>query len=617
MCGIIGFVGSGLQGVNLQDLLECIGHRGPDGRGVVDGMTHGISYFLGHTRLSILELSEAGSQPMRSADGRWLLSYNGEIYNHLDLRARLTRIDWRGRSDTETLLEAIAEWGVEETLPQLNGMYAFAALDLQRGQLYLARDPFGIKPLYLARKGQGFAFASEIRGLGAMGLDTRRLDRNSLATLLALRFIPSPYTMLSNVERLRPGHFLKVTLPTLQERVSVFSTPTATRFQGNFQEAVEAYEFALKQAVDRQMMSDVPVGVLLSSGVDSALISAIASQRGASLKAFTVGYEGDFPGCEIEGASETAKHLGIPHESIRVGPLEMLDAFPKVVRHVEEPTGTTSILSLWFLAQFARRQVAVVLTGQGSDEPLGGYRRYQAEVVRHMLGKAGLGSALESLAGLWSPRNELVGRIFRSSRERVTAMRFLRTYEMLFEEDRRSIAGPGLMGRELEAIEYWLAWLGNAGEDDADRMMRLDSRMNLSDDLLLNGDKITMAFSLEARVPMLDLDLIRLIESFPRSYRVSLGKTKIVHKALAGRILPPSLVHRKKLGFPMPFLEWSQTIWKSRIEETLLDPGNPIYLELSRPPIEKLWREHLAGTDHSRGIFTLLSLGYWWSEHAG
>lgn len=615
MCGIIGVVGARARELDFRKALASIEHRGPDGRGHFHGTAQGVPFLIGHTRLSIVELSAAGAQPMHSADGRWVLTYNGEIYNHLELRNRLVQRNWRGRSDTETLVEAIAEWGIEATLPQLNGMFAFCAMDLWNGAVYLARDPFGIKPLYLARHGEGIAFASEIRALSAIGVDTKRLDRDSLATLLALRFVPSPSTLLSDVERMRPGHYLKLDLPSMAREESSYAAPTRSRFKGNFQDAVEAYEIAFRKAIDRQMMSDVPIGVFLSSGVDSALISAVASQAGAPLKTFTVGYEGDLPGCEISGASETARFLGIPHESIRVGPHEMFEAFPKVVRQIEEPTGTTSILSLWFLSEFARRQVTVVLTGQGSDEPLGGYRRYQGEIARSVLSRVGLERALESLGGLMNPRNELLGRIFHSIREKESAKRFLRTYEMLFEQDRLAITGSLIKGRELQAIQYWLDWLDQTGDDDADRMMRIDSRMNLSDDLLLNGDKISMAFSLEARVPMLDLDLIHLIESLPRKYRVTLGRTKIVHKALASRILPQSLVQRRKLGFPMPFLEWSQTIWKSKIEETLLDPGNPIYRELSRAPVEKLWREHLAGTDHSRGIFTLLSLGFWWSEH--
>jgi len=611
MCGIFGVVSDRGEELDLAAARLALAHRGPDGHGLAEETLGPTRVRFGQTRLAIVDLSQAGAQPMYSRDRRWLVAFNGEIFNHAELREGLPGCPWRGHSDTETLVECLARHGFEATIGRLNGQFAMAAADLAEGICYLARDPFGIKPLYHADWGRGIAFASELRGLRAMGIRAGDLDSASVATLLALRYVPSPHTIFLGIRRLGPGHYLKLRLADAAQATAPFIHPTRERFAGSFPEAVEAYGAALQRAVERQMMSDVPVGVLLSGGVDSALVSAAALKAGRRLKTFTVGYELQGRASELEGAADTARIIGVPNFGLRLSERDLLETLPKVARQVEEPLGTTSMLSLWHLCRFAREQVTVVLTGQGGDEPLGGYRRYQSEVFRSLAGRFGLEPLCAWLARWGSPRSEGPGRFFRAMRERDRGLRFLRAYELFYEEDRKALLRAPTPDYALEAIRHWLGWLGDHPHDGTDSMMRLDTRMNLADDLLLLGDKIAMAFSLEARVPLLDLDLERLIESFPTRYRVRLGQGKIVHKALARTLLPARKTTQRKLGFPVPFEQWSRTSWKPVIEDLLLDPSGPAKSLLSSRGVERLWREHLAGTDHSRGIFTLVSLALW------
>ena len=396
MCGIAGTVDILFSD---EDALHAMRHRGPDGRGGVALTVSGRMVRLLHARLSILDLSPAGHQPMQSRDGRWWVTFNGEIYNHLELRERLEG-PFRGHSDTETLVELIASQGVDAILPWLNGMFAFSALDTLEGKLYLARDPFGIKPVYFYHEGPRFAFASEVRTLKAMGLAADGVDREALQLFLALRYTPSPVTLHRGVRRLPPGHVLEIDIESGSGRESAYVSPRAERFSGSLGEAAEAYRERLKQAVRRQLLSDVPVGILLSGGIDSALIAAMAGEAGHALPAFTVGFGGGHGECEIGDAAETARVLGLPFHPVEVSPDSLRDALPGIVGSMEEPLGTTSVMPMWHLVQRARQDVTVVLTGQGTDEPWGGYRRYQVEMVRRLL-PSPFGASWPVRAGAW------------------------------------------------------------------------------------------------------------------------------------------------------------------------------------------------------------------------
>ena len=610
MCGIIGQLGAQPPA---KQVLQSIHHRGPDANGLQHIQLGTQDLWLGHTRLSIVELSEAGAQPMQSQDGRWWLSFNGEIYNHKEHRHR-SDVRYRGSSDTETLVELLAAIGIQATLPLVNGMYAFAAVDTLEHKLYLVRDPFGIKPLYYQEQGSRLSFCSELKGLRALGAPLT-LSSTGREQFLTLRYVPSPDTLIDGIQRLPPGHVYHRDLRSGQAGVSPFIKATQTRFEGSFADACDAYQHRLAAAVERQLMSDVPVGILLSGGIDSALVAAMADQAGSQLTGFTVGFGEDHSECEISDAAHTAKVLGLEHRSIIVDPEQLWEAIPDIVASVEEPLGTTSILPMWYLVQKAREEVTVVLTGQGSDEPWGGYRRYQLELLRAKAPDAlwRLSSPfLKPLPGLLEKQlpEHLLRGLRSVSPERI-GQRFLNAYELFTPAQRQLLIGSQGNGNALETLAYWLQWQEGT-HPIAEKMMRIDSRLNLADDLLLYGDKISMAVALEARVPMLDLELMQFIESLPLSYKVNRKQTKRVHKAMAESFLPGEIVHRKKKGFQVPFGDWSRGIWRERIEALLLQADAPHLELINRSGLHHLWQQHLQQKpDRSRQIFSLVMLAHW------
>jgi len=613
VCGICGIttVGDG----NFDGALQAIRHRGPDGTGQKQLQVAGRSVWFGHTRLAVQDLSPAGRQPMSSQDGRWWITYNGEIYNHLQMRSQLS-VEFKGHSDTETLLEYIARFGIEATLSASNGIFAFAALDIREKKLYLVRDPFGIKPLYYNITAQSdLAFASEIKALQKLLPSSGIVSRKALQTFLTLRYVPSPETLLQEVQRLPPGHLLCFDLASSAISLLCYIEPTTDRFSGTEQEAVESYHELLQQTVQRQLLSDVPVGILLSGGIDSALIASVAAQTERKLHGFTVGFGDRHSECELADAAQTAAILGMVHVPVQVTAEMLQNAFAEIIAAVEEPLGTTSVLPMWYLVQRARQDVTVVLTGQGSDEPWGGYRRYQVEILRRFLPGKALLKYLQFIPDLWKTMPEFLARGLRTLPVSEMPIRFVEAYSLFDARERQQLTGESGTGQATEQIRQWLEWLNGTDLPTAECMMRIDARMNLADDLLLYGDKISMAHSLEARVPMLDLELVKFVESLPLSYRLKLGRSKLVHKQTARRYLPAAVVNRRKKGFQVPFAMWSRTIWQEWVADWLLDSGSRYLQALDRSAVEKLWQSHLRGApDRSRQIFALLMLAIWWQQ---
>ncbi len=607
MCGIFG-TNKPLEETEVEQLLALINHRGPDSSGAlaIDDL------HLLHTRLAIQDLSALGHQPMVSRDGNWYLTYNGEIYNHLSLRESVKKsanIDFKSHSDTETLVEYLAHFGFEKTLPVINGMYAFAAYHKPSRKLYLARDPYGIKPLYYRSIGDSFSFSSEIKPLLAHG-EPAELDQEALSTFLSFRYVPSPDTLLKGIHRLGPGHCLEFDLSTGRHQVRNFWPTTTKKFQGSFEEAVTGYHDVLNGAVKRQLISDVPVGVLLSAGIDSAVVASLAKNHTAALSSHTVGFGAEHTECEIDGARETASTLGIEHNHVTVDPTTLIEDLPEIVAQVEEPLGTTSIMPMWHLSKLARENSIVVLTGQGNDEPWGGYRRYQLELL---LQRAPfLKSKPFQLARHLIPltKDEGLRRGLASLGISDTQSRFEQAYALFSHQE---LAAMGIKPGAATALSRWMNTVQRAIDvEDGELMMRIDTRMNLSDDLLLYGDKVSMKYALEARVPMLDNDVVEFVESLPLSYRTGIGKTKIVHRKMAERYLPDSIINRPKQGFQVPFGPWSKTIWRDFVEDHLFASNAKIKGVLDEAGMRKIWKDHLNNKmDYSRQIFALLCLSLW------
>ena len=614
MCGIFGSTRH-LSDVDLQDVGKLLNHRGPDSHGQIKlPCVNGILSLL-HTRLAVQDLSANGHQPMQSADQRWWVVFNGEIYNHLEMRKSLSN-QFKGSSDTETLVEHIAAFGLEATLDALNGMFAFCAYDSHEMQLHLVRDQFGIKPLYYSLNGAALSFASELKALLRVEPESRNLNRTALGTFLQLRYNPSEETLLDGIKRLPPGHCLTIELGNGAHTLRRYLRPTTERFEGSIQDARDTYGRYLREAVERQLIADVPVGVLLSGGVDSAIIAAMARESSRELSSFTVGFGEGYRDCELTDAAETAQILGIPHHQVTVGADDLLASLPNIVSSMEEPLGTTSILPMWYLTQKARQHVTVALTGQGNDEPWGGYRRYQMELLLNKLPllKGAAFKVPESVVQRFN--SEAARRGLRCLGYPDAAERFSRAYSLFSDAEIRRLL-PDMASDPQAYIRDWLDWLPESADlSDADRMMRVDTRMNLADDLLLYGDKISMACALETRVPMLDVPLVQFIESLPLHFRTSLRQTKVVHKALAENYLPKAIVHRRKKGFQVPFCQWSRTVWRQAIEEQLLDPGLRIFEYLSYQGVSEIWQAHVhARRDYSKQIFALWTLSLWCEEY--
>ncbi len=617
MCGILGRLGGTPRPLDAGDLRRALGHRGPDGVGLERRSVHGHELLLGHTRLSIVDTSDAGAQPMTSRSGRWLLSFNGEIYNHQELRRDLEG-PFESHGDSRTLVEALDQWGVARTVPMLNGIFAFAAVDLVEGRLYLARDPFGVKPLYYQYDGEALVFGSEHRALACLAGEGHEVDREALGQFLLYRYTPSPRTLWKGVHRLAPGHLVEFSPGSLKVDQVPYLKMEGERFSGSVEEAEARYIELLGDAVERQLMSDVPLGILLSGGVDSALVAALARARGGDPTAYTVGFGKDHDECELEYARRSAAALGLRHRQVVLDAESSWAAMAPALSAVEEPLGTTSLIPMWSVSALASEDVKVVLTGQGTDELWGGYRRYQGQLLGPYIPRGRAWGGLAALAKQAPVGRDVLERGFRSHAFRGEADHFAEVHALFTEGERRALGVE--VDREVltEPMERWLSMSrASSASSPVERMMGVDLRTSLPDDLLLYGDRISMAHSVEARVPMLDPHVTSFVESLPRSLRLRIGHTKWLHRRAAAKLLPQEIVRRPKLGFQVPFGVWARDEWREPIEATLLDPrGLGQILDLTM--IRKVWTEHLSGRrDRERQVFALVALATWSKRFIG
>lgn len=603
MCGILG-------GVNIPvtpSMLDTIKHRGPDRQAIHTDRVAGNDIYLAHTRLSIVDLSEAGNQPMVSECGNYILIFNGEIYNHQELRKTLKFKNFRGHSDTETLLHLLMEQGVN-ALNKLNGIFAFAFLDKWAGELLIARDPFGIKPLYYYQNCGTLLFSSEIRPIQKVmnvGLNTK-----ALGVLLNLRYLPSPYTLYESIYKIRPGHYCTFRLKEdcFEQKQIPYIGRVPEYGEQTFSQAVDCYGEKLKNAVNRQLMGDVDMGVLLSGGIDSALVAGLATQqKGKRMKAFTVGFDSEYKVNETELAAETAAYFGMEHHVVKMDASNFFETFAECSRIVEEPLATTSFIPMYYLSKLASEYVKVVLTGQGADEPLGGYGRYQGELM-HETYPAFAFRIINRLIKLSGCRKEEWIRGARSLSIKEDVERFMNVYSLFTTEEVKRMTGFEMGTESCELIDYYYSLCANSHHSSVDKMMAVDLRMDLADDLLLYTDKITMNFSLECRVPMLDLELVEYLESLPTSYKVQRNATKIIHKEFAKRILPENIINRPKFGFQSPTDIWFRDK-AGFIESALL--GGKLSNYLSAEELKKVVEQHKKGYNREKQIFLLLSINEW------
>lgn len=623
MCGLTGFWRPG--GFRVEDataiastMAERIRHRGPDDSGVwVDGDA-GIA--LAHQRLSIVDLSPAGHQPMVSASGRYVIVFNGEVYNHLDLRAELD-FSWRGHSDTETLLAAFDSWGVELTLKKLVGMFAIALWDKCERSLYLARDRMGEKPLYCGWQGETFLYGSELKALKVHPAFQGQIDRDSVVLMLRHNYIPAPYSIYKGIRKLLPGTYLKIQNGIKgDEPIPYWSLKEVTQqgqaqpFAGSDAEAIKALEARLLESVGLQMTADVPLGAFLSGGIDSSTIVALMqAQSVRPVKTFTIGFHEQGYN-EAEHAKAVSKYLGTEHTELYVTPEQALAVISRLPVLYDEPFSDSSQIPTFLLAQLAKKHVAVSLSGDAGDELFGGYGRYfwatslwqKVGRMPRPLRKMAAGGLLTLSPQTW---NSLYGSVSEllPSRMRMTPPggKLHRLAEILAVNSREE------MYRGL--VSHWkrpdsvviganepptvltdrASW--PADHDFQQRMMYLDAMSYLPDDILVKVDRAAMGVSLETRVPFLDHRVVEFAWQLPMAMKVRDGQGKWILKQVLQKYLPKELIERPKMGFGVPLDSWLRGSLREWAEALL----NEARLEregfFNPAPIRQKWQEHLAG----------------------
>lgn len=601
MCGILGSVNAEIK----EDDLDLLRHRGPDDSDLVQLKSGQDVFYLGHVRLSIQDLSQAGHQPMYSNCGKFVIVFNGEVYNHLELRKKLSGVEFKGHSDTETIVNYIACFGIQ-SVQHFNGIFGLAVVDIESRELYLVRDRYGVKPLYYFQHDKDFLFSSEIEPMKRLVNPT--LSKDDLATLLTLRYNPSPGTLYKEIRKLRPGHILKYDLANYSVSISSFVKPVNINTRHKFDESLSLYGDLFEQAIKRQLLADVEVGVLLSGGIDSALVAYYAQKYSDKpVKTFTVGFEDAHHSDETKEARRTAEILGTDHYERLISAEEFENIFGKCIDIVEEPLGTTSIIPMYFLNELASQHVKVVLTGQGADEPLGGYNKYRGDRLHGKVPRF-VWRALQPFSPLI--KNESLYRAVNSLAETDAVSRYKKIYSLFSREEIKRLIGVD-GDNSLAAINYFYKLLNGEQKDSTSAMMSNDIRMSLCDDLLLYTDKISMSFSVEARVPMLDNDLVDFIESLPISYKISGKHGKYIHKKFAESVLPREIIYREKKAFQSPTDQWFKGDKGKSFCSLLTQKGSVFAESFDLEEVARIFQIHNSGRRNmEKQLFTLISLYY-------
>ena len=654
MCGIAGILSSRANLGSVQQMAEAIAHRGPDDQGTWLDEEAGVAF--GHRRLAIVDLSPQGHQPMHSADGRFVICYNGEIYNHAALRRELEDAGhqpdggWRGHSDTETLLQAIAARGLEKALASCAGMFAFALWDRKERRLHLVRDRFGEKPLYYGWAGGSFAFASELKAIRALPDFEGEIDRRALGLFAARTHVPAPFSIYRRIFKLEPGCILSITSEAAAS--SRDEAPTEGRAEGGVTltrywsypevvrngleqpiaaepDALAQLESVLLQAVSGQAMADVPVGAFLSGGIDSSTIVALYQSVSATpVRTFTIGFE-HAAFNEADHARAVAAHLGTVHHEQTVTAKDARDVIPLLPAIYDEPFADSSQIPTFLVSRFARSKVTVALTGDGGDELFGGYNRHvETPALWSRLRRvpAPLRAAAGRMLGQVPPhywarlaalRGEVqphVGaRLQKAIQTAADAHSLDDIYRSFLDEWR--FHGTPVPGSENP--DFGLQLDGAGAVPDAIRMMSCDALTYLPDDVLCKVDRASMAVSLETRVPFLDHRVAELAARIPLAMKIADGGGKRIVRKLLARHLPAQLFERPKAGFAVPVGEWMRGPLRDWAEE-LLDPRRMRedgYFDIAL--VRRRWEAHRSGREESTAaLWAVLMFQAWLRQSA-
>jgi asparagine synthase (glutamine-hydrolysing) len=631
MCGLTGLVAAESTADELagqvRGMCDALVHRGPDDAGEWIDAEAGVA--LGFRRLAILDLSPAGHQPMASPSGRYIATLNGEIYNFEELRGELQG-PWRGHSDTEVMLAAFDAWGVEAALQRFIGMFAIAVWDRASRRLRLIRDRMGVKPVYYGFAGTTFLYASELKALRRHRDFKGRIDRGALQLYLRYMYVPAPWSIYEGISKLMPGTMLTFDPATRAVETTAYwsAREAATRgvshrFAGSEEEASHELETLLRDAVRLRMVSDVPIGVFLSGGVDSSLVAALMqAQSDAPVRTFAMGFT-DAAYDEAPFAAAVARHLGTNHTEMYVTADDVVGVIPKLASMYDEPFADSSQIPTHLVAKLARQHVTVALSGDGGDELFGGYNRY-------FIGQ----KLFHRLAALPRPMRPALGRMLTSVSPRAWdriltgILRQSRPGERVHKVA-RVLAADDADAMYFELVSHWSnVVIGGTEhespltdrdswpplEDPIERMMYFDQLSYLPDDILTKVDRASMAASLEVREPLLDHRLVEFAWTLPLSMKVRGAKGKRVLRRVLDRYVPRPLIDRPKMGFGMPLEAWLRGRLRDWAESLLDESAMRAQGLLDPKPIREKWEEHVAGKgEWKHHLWAVLMLQAWLS----
>jgi len=611
MCGIFGRVNLDRRPVDVAEslrILDLLAHRGPDDRDYY----HKDHLFLGHRRLSIIDV-EGGKQPIFNEDGSLFVICNGEIYNYPELRDRLLARGHRlrTRSDSEALVHLYEDEG-ERCVEALNGMFAFVICDTRSGRLFIARDRIGIKPLYYYADAKQFLFSSEMKAIVKSGLIPTLVDEAVVYQFLTLHHSMPPDTLIRGLKSLRPGHYMTVDGAPSEQRQYWDIDPNREAPPRSEDETLAAVENLLGDAVKKELMSDVPLGLFLSGGVDSSLIAVLMHRIvGSGIKTFSIGFQ-EKRFSELPFARRVSDQISSDHREIVITPRDVIDSIERVVWFRETPISEASDIPIYHLSKAAAERVKVVLTGEGGDEAFCGYYKYLFERAASRFGFLLSPIArLDSLArGIVPQRMSTALRLF-SERDRYK--RYYRWFGYFDERELGSMVPPEKLGVLLGNMEAFAGVArGKRFRDTVDELEYLDFKVWLPDNLLLRADRLSMASGLEARVPFLDHRIVELAFSIPSGMKIKRMQSKYLVKRIAAKYLPRDLIYREKIGFTVPIAEWFRGELRDLVVSYLTRSDSFCADFVDRGAVKRLVDEHMRGSrDHHKKLWILLNLELW------